>query len=101
MQAKFGPQRKCNQTTPVTKDCQLALPPPPPLNKFLLISAQPCSNKCAYSCTKEPAEYGYVSTKVHLPLIAHKCMVKPNYKNSGRCLSYSTITVCPCEYIIP
>ena len=28
-------------------------------------------------------EYRYVSTKVHLPLIAHKRTVMPHYKNSG------------------
>ena len=26
---------------------------------------------------------GYVSTEVHLPLIAHKQAVMPHYKNSG------------------
>ena len=36
-------------------------------------------------------EYGYVSTEVHLPLIAHQRTVMQHYKNSGLCLSFSTV----------
>ena len=36
-------------------------------------------------------KYGYLSTEVHLPLIAHKRTVMPHYKNYGRRLSFSTI----------
>ena len=36
-------------------------------------------------------EYGFVSTEVHLPLIAHQRTVMPHYKNSGLCLRFSTV----------
>ena len=63
----------------------------PPSNK------RPLSNKRPYECVfvnkrpysaKRPysniiLEYGYVTTEVHLPLIALKRMVMPHYKNSG------------------
>ena len=51
-----------------------------PSNVFLLISAPIIILK-----------YGYVSAEVHLPLIAHKRMVMPHYKNSGLRLTFSTI----------
>ena len=35
--------------------------------------------------------YGSVSTEVHLTLIAHQRTVMPHYKNSGLCLSFSTV----------
>ena len=35
--------------------------------------------------------YGSVSTEVHLALIAHQRTVMPHYKNSGLCLSFSTV----------
>ena len=40
-------------------------------------------------------EYGFVSTEVHLPLIAHQRTVMPHYKNSGLCPSFSTIMSLP------
>ena len=57
----------------------------PPLNMFLLISAPIL---ILYQST------GYVSTDVHLPLIAHKRTVMPHYKHSGlmsmcRCVNSS------------
>ena len=54
-------------------------PLPPSSNVFLLISAPIIILK-----------YGYVSTEVHLPLIAHKRTVMPHYKNSGLRLTFST-----------
>ena len=40
-------------------------------------------------------EYGFVSTEVHLPLIAHQRTVMPHYKNSGLCPSFSTVMSLP------
>ena len=58
---------------------------------------RPLSNKRPYECVfvnKRPhsaklpysniiLEYGYVTSEVHLPLIAHKRTVMPHYKKSG------------------
>ena len=40
-------------------------------------------------------EYGSVSTEVHLTLIAQQRTVMPHYKNSGLCLSFSTVMSLP------
>ena len=45
------------------------------------LNKRPHSAKSPYS--KIILEYGYVSTEVHLPLIAHKRTVMPHYKNNG------------------
>ena len=56
------------------------LSPPPPFECVFV-------NECPHSAKRPYSNiilgYGYVSTEVQLPLIAHKRAVMPHYKNSG------------------
>ena len=47
----------------------------------VFVNKRPHSAKSPYS--NIILEYGYVSTEVHLPLVAQKRTVMPHYKNSG------------------
>ena len=73
--------RRDSIQNPPSNKGPISIKPPPPPFECVFVNECPHSAKRSYS--NIILGYGYVSTEVQLPLIAHKRAVMPHYKNSG------------------